>query len=248
MTSFLHAMSLPFAASPFAAVLLAYQQSDSMGKGIVLIQVGMSVVTWCILFSKGRRLSETLARARKYREFFNGSDHTLALYRSARPSEENPLEIIYRAACDRLAKLFGPAGLDAWLRGVEGVSGLGESELELVRSATENSLSEQENELGFGMGFLASAVAAAPLLGLFGTVYGVMMAFQAMGRSGSALLSDVAPGISSAMLTTVVGLVVAIPTAVGYNVLQAKIQSISIQMEGFADDLAGRIGCDFKHR
>ncbi|MGI6495742.1 MAG: MotA/TolQ/ExbB proton channel family protein [Kiritimatiellia bacterium] len=239
--------SLPLALVGVDALFLAYRQSDPIGKGIVLVQIGISVVAWCVMISKGRRLNETFHRATAYRNLFNEASHSMELYRSGRSSPD-PLETIYRAACERLAKLFGPTGLESWLRGDVGVRGLGDSELELVRSATENTLYQQKNEIESGMSILATAVTAAPLLGLLGTVLGVLMAFQSMARSGSALLSDVAPALSSAMLTTVVGLLVAIPTAIGYNWLQAKIENIAILMDGFTDDLNGRIGCDFRQR
>ena len=68
------------------------------------------------------------------------------------------------------------------------------------------------------MGLLATAVTTAPFLGLLGTVWGVMESFGGMAVTGSAMLSAVAPGISGALLTTVVGLLVALPSAIGYNV------------------------------
>jgi biopolymer transport protein ExbB/TolQ len=79
-------------------------------------------------------------------------------------------------------------------------------------------------------------VSASPFLGLLGTVWGVMEAFGGMAASGSAMLSAVAPGISGALLTTVVGLLVALPSAIGYNLLTNKIRRISVQMDNFAQE------------
>ncbi len=83
------------------------------------------------------------------------------------------------------------------------------------------------------------------MLGLFGTVWGVMVAFESMGKQGMANLSAVAPGISSALLTTVVGLVVAIPSAFGSNKLNEKIRFLSVQMENFTDKFATRLQQSF---
>ena len=91
------------------------------------------------------------------------------------------------------------------------------------------------------MGILATAVSASPLLGLLGTVWGVLDAFGAMAVAGAANLSAVAPGISAALLTTVVGLLVAIPSAIGYNVLTSKIRELAVQMDNFAQEFVAEL-------
>ena len=91
------------------------------------------------------------------------------------------------------------------------------------------------------MGLLATAVSAAPFLGLLGTVWGVMDAFSGMADSGSAALSAVAPGISGALLTTIIGLIVALPSMIGYNLLSSKIRHIAVQMDNFSQEFVSRI-------
>jgi len=91
------------------------------------------------------------------------------------------------------------------------------------------------------MGMLATAVSAAPFLGLLGTVWGVMDAFSGMAESGSVALSAVAPGISGALLTTIVGLFVALPSMVGYNLLSGRIRRISVQMDNFAQEFISEV-------
>ena len=73
-----------------------------------------------------------------------------------------------------------------------------------------------------------------------------MLAFQAMAASGSANIAELAPGISSALLTTVVGLVVAIPSTIFYNVLQSKVEAYTVQMEGFAEELMGKLTLQYR--
>jgi biopolymer transport protein TolQ len=91
------------------------------------------------------------------------------------------------------------------------------------------------------MGLLATATSAAPLLGLLGTVWGVMDAFGGMVIAGAAMLSSVAPGISGALLTTVVGLVIAIPSTIGYNILSDRIRRLAVVMDNFAQELVHEI-------
>ena len=98
------------------------------------------------------------------------------------------------------------------------------------------------------MGVIATVVALSPMLGLLGTVWGVLDAFYEMGSSGSANLATIAPSISSALVTTVVGLLIAIPGVVAFNRMNATIRNLTSDMEGFADELIGRIACEFQGR
>ncbi|MDD2349234.1 MAG: MotA/TolQ/ExbB proton channel family protein, partial [Kiritimatiellae bacterium] len=105
-----------------------------------------------------------------------------------------------------------------------------------------------EIRIEHGMPLLATIVTASPMLGLLGTVWGVLDAFSEMGPKGTVLLSEIAPAISSALVTTVVGLLVAIPSAIFYNTLATKVRQLSSDMVGFADELLGRIACEFQGR
>jgi biopolymer transport protein ExbB/TolQ len=86
------------------------------------------------------------------------------------------------------------------------------------------------------------------MLGLLGTVWGVLDAFAEMGAAGSANLATIAPSISAALVTTVVGLLIAIPGVIFFNQMTSKIRDITSDMEGFADELIGRIACEFQGR
>ena len=103
------------------------------------------------------------------------------------------------------------------------------------------SLSQQRLLLENNLGILGTMAAIAPLVGLLGTVWGVMDAFAGMAASGNAALSAVAPGISGALLTTIVGLLVALPSMIGYNLLSSKIRSLSVQMDNFAQEYISAI-------
>lgn len=236
---------------PLADLILAYQQSDAFGKIIVVVQLCFSAIALAIFIAKFKEFGRIEFYVGRFRRLFGSEMNVLKLYNanaSGASLENNPAEAIYRTACDKILEIFGPAGIEGWKNGDSTVAGLADTELEFINSSVENTLAEREEWLDKGMNMLAIAVSASPMLGLLGTVWGVLSAFQSMGRSGSALLSDVAPGISSAMLTTVIGLIVAIPASVTYNTLGAKIKSLQVQLEGFADDLKSRVGCEFKQR
>jgi biopolymer transport protein TolQ len=111
----------------------------------------------------------------------------------------------------------------------------------IVRNVAERSVADQALMLENSMGLLATAVTTAPFLGLLGTVWGVMDSFEGMAITGSPMLNEVAPGISGALLTTVVGLLVALPSAIGYNMLSDQIRRICVEMDNFSQQLISEI-------
>jgi biopolymer transport protein TolQ len=88
------------------------------------------------------------------------------------------------------------------------------------------------------LGFLATVGSAAPFIGLFGTVIGIMTSFQAIAGSKSTNLAVVAPGIAEALLATAIGLLAAIPAVMAYNKLSSDVNKIGSRMEGFADEFS----------
>jgi biopolymer transport protein ExbB/TolQ len=122
-----------------------------------------------------------------------------------------------------------------WRTGETGYR-LRDSELSAIRGKAERLLAEQQLHVESRFSHIATVSTAAPLLGLFGTVWGVMVAFMMMAGSGSAMLSAVAPGISGALLTTVTGLLVALPSTIGYNILVDRARAMTVELENFVDE------------
>ena len=110
-----------------------------------------------------------------------------------------------------------------------------------VENALQRSVAEQIIRYESKMVVLGSIVTGAPFLGLLGTVWGVMDAFGGMTGAGSASLQSLAPGVSGALLTTVAGLVVAIPSVFGYNYLLQNTKIAVVELENFASTAADRI-------
>ena len=107
--------------------------------------------------------------------------------------------------------------------------------------AMERTIAERGEALRRYVSFLATVTSISPFLGLLGTVWGIMIAFLDIASKGSANISVVAPGIADALITTIVGLGVAIPAAIGYNYLANRIRSILEQCNNFALELTGII-------
>jgi biopolymer transport protein TolQ len=106
-------------------------------------------------------------------------------------------------------------------------------------------ISEEVTKLEINMNWLATVASVSPFIGLFGTVWGIIDAFQGLGNAGSASLRAVAPGISEALITTAIGLAAAIPAAIFYNVFGTGIKEIGTRMEDFAIEFQNMAERDF---
>jgi biopolymer transport protein ExbB/TolQ len=222
-----------------------------MGQALVVVQLIGSVVMVAVIVGKAKELSfVSIATRRFMRDFSTGRD-VLDYYLQRRPSVTSGIEGIYKETCERLLKLLTPDARSLLVgrqTDGDGAAALTQREIELVRGTCEHILDEEEIRVENGMGVIATVVALEPMLGLLGTVWGVLDAFAEMGSAGSANLATIAPSISAALVTTVVGLLVAIPGVVAFNRMNATIRNITSDMEGFADELIGRIACEFQGR
>lgn len=231
---------------PVASLFTAFRVSSPIsGKLIVIILVTASIFAWSVMVTKYRELIGAQRASRRFQLAFRREAHPLMLYLKRHTYPESPIYKVYEAGCLALGGELNQdraRGGDLLARGAtfEGYS-LNQLQIEVVRRATERSVADQALALESRMGFLATAVSASPLLGLLGTVWGVLDAFGAMAATGAANLSSVAPGISAALLTTVVGLLVAIPSAIGYNILASKIRELAVQMDNFAQEFVAEL-------
>src|SRR5437762_14274261 len=113
--------------------------------------------------------------------------------------------------------------------------------MEHVKRTLERSVAEQSLKLESGLILLAIAVSGAPFLGLLGTVWGVMSTFGGIAMSGSANLQAMAPGVAAALVTTVAGLLVAIPSMFGYNWLVHNLRVLTVELDNFAQELVSKM-------
>lgn len=237
-------MTLPFNL-PVAGLIAAYGASNGMGKFIVILQIFISIAVWSIMIGKYMELKKIDSVARYFRKIFTSSPTLLDFYFKKKRSG-NPLVVIYHLSCDKLISTLssGVSPSTASMANIEGRK-LSKGRLDLVKGVTEETLSDQLQVVDNHMWILAIGSSITPLIGLLGTVWGILDAFQTMGATGSVQLSQVAPGLSSALLTTVVGLFVAIPSACGYNYLLERTRRIGTLMDGFTDEFLARMTDEF---
>ncbi|MCF7818703.1 MAG: MotA/TolQ/ExbB proton channel family protein [Kiritimatiellales bacterium] len=231
---------------PIADMGGAFLDSSFSGKAIVIILGFGSAGAWTIMITKGWQLKLAGNATAAFLAAFRTERNPTALFTKREEYRGSPLNTIYKAGCNALGGELQAHGIDPddLLMGdltSESHRRLNRSQMETLRAVVDRNVADEVLNLEEQMGLLATAVSAAPFLGLLGTVWGVMEAFSGMAQSGSAALSAVAPGISAALLTTIVGLLVALPSMIGYNLLSAKIRQISVQMDNFSQEFVSAI-------
>lgn len=223
-----------------ASVVFAFRQSNLVGQVIVAILFFGSILAWSVMITKINDLRMAVRDNHRFQSAFNRATRLTAWVDQPQRFANSPTYHVYAAVCRRWKTLNGeidPCGNPADAKQPL----LTPADMSVLRGESEKHLAIQELALDDNMGLLATAVAAAPFLGLLGTVWGVMEAFIGMAMAGSALLSAVAPGISAALLTTVVGLLVALPSLIGHNYLVNRIRRSTMEMHNFAEALLADI-------
>jgi biopolymer transport protein ExbB/TolQ len=183
-----------------------------------------------------------MRRARKLNSFFGeefrAQKVVLELYDRKLHVEGCPLYAVYQVGC---------AQLDARLRGTGEArkAHVSLKNMEHVKRALENTVAQESLKLESGLILLAIAVSGAPFMGLLGTVWGVMSTFAGIAQTGSASMAAMAPGVSAALVTTVAGLLVAIPSMFGYNWLVHNLRTFTVELDNFAQELVSRMETEF---
>lgn len=233
-----------FQTLPVADVFYAFRESTFPGKAIVLILVLGSILAWTIMISKWMELRRALRRTGSFISQYRTQPHPVSLYLQQKKFTGSPPYFVYEAACHAIGRELDLADRAGEFR-LDDQAGdshvLSPGQLDAVTSLADRNVAEQVLSLEANMNLLATAVSSAPFLGLLGTVWGVMDGFGAMAVEGAATLSAVAPGISAALLTTVIGLLVALPSAIGYNILIGKIRTLTVQLETFTDEFSAAV-------
>ena len=233
-----------FAASA-PGVYYAFENSDGVGKGIVVLLLIGSVFTWTVMLDKAM----ALYRAKKFSDYFIGqfrsNKKNVAASSLLRESEHNdsPVSQVYAVGVNRLLEFYDSDRANAMVSG--GINNrpvkLSEAQFNAIEAVMESAVSAQIQVLETRIGLLATLVSVSPFCGLFGTVWGVMLAFCGIAAAGKSDFTALAPGVAGALLTTVAGLIVAIPSLVGYNLLTSMIRTITIKMDNFTDEFLARI-------
>lgn len=198
---------------------------------VLLLLIVLSVLTWAIIFFKTWQLKRAIRQTDEFLDHFWQSKNFDSAAEAARGLEKSPVAALFLDAFRDLKQMRKErSGEDTALREMRtGTQGL---------QRTLQSRSIQENlRLEKWLTFLATTAAAAPFIGLFGTVWGIMDAFAGIGETGSASLAVVAGPISEALIATATGLAAAIPAVAAYNYLLGLVRQVETEMDNFSLEL-----------
>ncbi|MBK5965640.1 protein TolQ [Thiocystis minor] len=195
---------------------------------VLLVLLAASVISWTMILDRGRILAKARKTALAFEErFWSGGDLS-ALYQELGQDEKGNrgLAAIFRAGFKEYVRMRKVEGNDmmAILQGAE----------RSMRVA----LSREMDRLETNLAFLATVGSTSPYIGLFGTVWGIMQAFHALGNVEQATLALVAPGISEALVATAIGLFAAIPAVVAYNRYANQVERLNNRYEEFMEEFA----------
>ncbi|MEO6054357.1 MAG: MotA/TolQ/ExbB proton channel family protein [Chthoniobacterales bacterium] len=233
---------------PLFAMGLVYVflQAPPEGKAILFTLFIASIFSWSVMVTKMRVLRFAQQQSKRFTSLFHRDRQPLTVYEEGLHFEGSPLYDIYRAGCSELLfQLMGSPEVDETFKArLDSAGKITPAQMRAVSAAMERAVGESALKLESQMIILSTAVSGAPFLGLLGTVWGVMDAFSGIAAAGNASLAAMAPGVSGALITTVVGLLVAIPAMFGYNFLVTTVRSMIVRSENFANELAS----DFEHK
>ena len=201
----------------------SFQSSGMVGKSVLLVLLVFSLLSWATIFVVWLRFTGAVGASRKFLEVFRHSRRLVDVQAAAASLPQSPLVGLFRA---------GYAEIDAQV--TDNPERRKISSIASVERALQRAIRIESSRLTRSLPFLATTAAATPFIGLFGTVWGIMVAFASIGTSGTTSIVAVAPGISEALINTAAGLFAAIPALVFYNYFLSRLRETRGMMEDFS--------------
>ncbi len=208
-----------------ASVFDLIGQSGPMVQAVLLLLLAASVFCWAIILIKMRAFKLAYQENQSFLELFWKSKSLEDVSGKAEKYKFSPVASVFRSGHKELKKLSATER-----------SNHGQEEVENVQRSLARASNNEVAQLEKHLSWLATTASAAPFVGLFGTVWGIINSFQNIGATGAANLAVVAPGISEALVATAVGLAAAIPAVVAYNHFLHKIKRMLVDIDSFSQD------------
>jgi len=206
-------------------------------KFVLLVLLGFSLLSWWIIIWKWKHFRKVQFQGDLFLDEMEKAQTLEEAYKAVLALPESP----YRRGFRQGVNFFSELRPGALREDSPSQEGLSLTQLEVLRLVLEKEEAEEREELAHGLTWLAIIGSISPLLGLMGTVIGIMNAFLGITATGSTNIGAVAPGVAEALVTTVVGLAVAIPAVIAYNHFVARLNLVTGEMEGFSSEFIGTL-------
>jgi biopolymer transport protein TolQ len=222
-------------------VLELVTEADLVVQLVLVILVFMSVACWVIVLNKWMVLRTAEKRSQEFLDAFWKARRLDHVYDKVARYRGSPVAMVFKHGYLELSRLTGGD------RGETGETGLLGGEDNLAR-ALRKSASVERTALERRITFLATTGSTAPFIGLLGTVWGILRAFQKIGATGQATIATVGPDIAHALIATAMGLATAIPAVMAFNAFNRRIRVIVAEMDNFSDDFLNIVKRHFRSR
>ncbi len=214
------------------SILTLIMHASIVVKAVLLLLLTLSLMSWAIIFNKWRLYHKTREQADEFSSvFWGGKDMDSVLASIPQRFPDSPLPNIFQSGYREFMRHRRDTSAAA--NGNKITAGGG---LEGIRRSLDAALSREIERMGRHLAFLATVGSTSPFIGLFGTVWGIMNAFQNIALTKNTSLAAVAPGIAEALVTTAFGLLAAIPAVVAYNKFTADLKRMASNMEQFSSE------------
>jgi biopolymer transport protein TolQ len=211
-------------------------------KLVLTVLAAFSLLSWWLIIWKWRQFRKVRLQGDDFLQEMEQAQTLEDAYKAILGLPESPYRRVFRQGVNFFSELRpGALREDA-----PSQRGLTLTQLEALRLVLEKEEAEERDELAHGLTWLAIIGSISPLLGLMGTVIGIMNAFLGITATGSTNIGAVAPGVAEALITTVVGLAVAIPAVIGYNHFVSRLNLVTGEMEGFSSEFIGTLAREGK--
>jgi biopolymer transport protein TolQ len=204
---------------------------------ILVVLAIFSLASWAIMIWKWSQFRKLNRQGVRFLHAIEKTQKLRDAYRTLGRLPDSPYTSVFKSGLAFFNDLRPGALTEAEVRS----EGLTETQLQAMRLVLEKAQAEERDDLRPGLVWLAVIGTVSPLLGLMGTVIGVMNAFLGITATGVANIGAVAPGVAEALITTVVGLAVAIPAVIGYNYFVSRLNYFGGELEGFASEFIGAL-------
>lgn len=196
---------------------------------IMLLLLIVSVMSWALIFQRSSVLNTASKKSKQFEDkFWSGIDLSkLSTELSQSQQKKQGLESLFLAGYKEFIRLRQQSGVSP------------EAVMDGTHRAMRVAHSREVEKLEQNLSFLATVGSVTPYIGLFGTVWGIMTSFIALGSVKQATLAMVAPGIAEALIATAMGLFAAIPAVIAYNRFTNRLQRIEIRYENFLEEFSG---------
>ncbi|HEY1083870.1 MAG TPA: MotA/TolQ/ExbB proton channel family protein [Prosthecobacter sp.] len=208
----------------------------------------LSIVSWTVFVAKWLLLGKAVRGNAQFMGKFRESAHPLALYLTRERLALSPMYHVYHEACREMSfYLVGEEEPGRTFNSrLQGAGRITHSQMSSVQNAMERAVVSSATRVEARLGLIATVLALAPFLGLLGTVWGMLDVFALLAQTeGQAGVAALAPGICSALLTTLLALFVTIPSLLAHNMLVGRIRQMIVRLDNFANELSGVLDRQF---